>query len=286
MIVINIIINLLLLIYFLIRNKRSSVFNRHTKLRFLILVVLGIGAFLVSQFIIEYFGGPLPVFFAGTYSYVNGEVIWNNLFFEILYKFIWFFCIVSIVEELIIILPVYFYSENFMFGKTNLKKFDFLIPFLIVSLTFSIIENGIYFYRTTNYWIYLRILTQFAGRILGAVLIGEGYYRYSVKANANRISYNLRNKNVPNIKSISGIKYNKIFMLSCIIVIVLHGLCNFLLSTFIILGVAVEVACLIYFIVYMIKLKNTNFKEDSINRFLKYNKHLTFEEVKILLEEN
>jgi hypothetical protein len=35
----------------------------------------------------------------------------------------------------------------------------------------------------------------------------------------------------------------------------------------------------------MIKLKNSKFKEDTVNRFLKDNKHLTLDEVYLLLEE-
>lgn len=36
-------------------------------------------------------------------------------------------------------LTVYFHGEGCLFGKTYLKEFDFLIPFLIVGMTFPIV---------------------------------------------------------------------------------------------------------------------------------------------------
>lgn len=285
MIIVNIVIDLLILMYFLLKNKGSSVLNRHTILRFLIFVVFGIGATVVSLLFENFFTTLVSMCFAGSVSYVDGVLVWYNKFLEISYYFVMCFFVIGILEELAKILPTYFYSEHFLFGNTYLKKFDFLIPFLVVGLTFSLIENGLYFKNSTSNLIYLRMLTQFSGHILFALLTGEAYYKYSVKSYCNRISYTLRNKNVPNIKSISGMRYNRIFKVGCIIVMLLHGVYDFLLYVFPNIGYIFIAVSSIYFIVYMIKLKNSKFKEDTVNRFLKDNSHLTLDEVYLLLEE-
>ena len=284
MIVINVLINSLFLMYFLLKNKGSSVFNRHSILRFLILVAFGIGAFLVTAYFESLFTTLMSVFFAGSLNYVNGVLVWYSKFLEISYYFIYFFFVANIVEELAKILPAYFYSENFLFGKTALKRFDFIIPFLIVGLTISVIENGMFFYKTSNNLVYLRILTQFSSHILWALLIGEAYFRYSVKAYANKIYNIFRSKDVPDIKAISGMKPKKMFKLSCVIIMFIHGLFEFLVYNFPIIGLVFIGVSLVCCIIFIIKIKNSHFKETSIKRFLKDNNQLTYDEVKLFLE--
>ena len=80
MIIVNIVIDLLFLMYFLLKNKGSSVLNRHTILRFLIFVVFGIGATVVSLLFENFFTTLVSMCFAGSVSYVNGVLVWYNKF--------------------------------------------------------------------------------------------------------------------------------------------------------------------------------------------------------------
>jgi len=286
MILLIIILNLSLLVFLLLRNKNSSIFNRHTILRFLLLILFG-GIACVISLIIEYFSTFLLIsFFSDGYSIVNNKVYWDNSFNEILYNFIFCFIIVGIIEELTKILPVFFYNKRCLFYHNDLKKFDFIIPFLIVGMTFSIIEDVEYIMNGDEWTGFARLITEFCGHTLYALLIGVGYYKSSVKAKATSLSFSLRMKKVPDIKFISGMKSKNIFAVSCIIIIFIHGLYDFLVYTFIDLAFIFIALSLIYFIVFLIMFRNTNFKDDYIKRFLKDNKHLTKEEVECLIDEH
>lgn len=141
MIFIIIILNLSLLFFLLLRNKNSSIFNRYTILK--VLLLIGFGCIVcILAFLIEYCASFLLVsFFTNGYSIVGDKVYWNNLFFKVLYNFILYFIVVDIVEEPLKILPVFLYNKRCLFYHNDLKKFDFIISFLIIGMTFSIIED-------------------------------------------------------------------------------------------------------------------------------------------------
>ena len=284
MIILNIIVYGLILCYFIFKNRRSSFLNRYTIYRYVFYIAFAVVAVLVAYLIEEFVTTFFLFLFSGCYTIYDGNLYWNNQLYEIIFNILEYIILVGFIEELVKHLPVYLYNKNAMFGQLSLKKYDFIIPFLTVGIVFSIIENAIYFKDYTTNAIYLRILTSLAFHILFSFIMAFGNYKYAVKSNALSICYKLKNKNVDNIHIISGLKHNQILLGSFFLVSLLHGIFDFLLSTYPTIGLIFIGCGLVCFIVIMITLRNKSFKEDVFNRFLNDNKNLTIEEVKSLLE--
>ena len=183
MIILIIIINLLLLMYFVKKNKNGLMNSLSKKDRIknlLILLGIGVGSLIISWLVNTITGSLIDLVFNNCYTIINGEIIWNNIFSKILYGFVRYIICVSITEELAKNLITHFYIEESLEYEFTLKtKYDYIIIFLIVSMTFSILENFLYImtlYKEVNSTGIVRLLTEPIGHIFWAIIFGNYYF--------------------------------------------------------------------------------------------------------------
>lgn len=287
MIILIILLNLLLLFYLFIKNKGIKYIFSKKIFRYLIFVgIVAIIIFVVYG--LEFFLNTVTSgLFQGQYKIVSGMIVWNDPMIGLLYNFITYFLITGMVEELLKTLPVFALNKEF-FKEELTTKYDCIIPFLIVGMGFSIVEDFLYIYEyydgTTGIDI-VRLLTEFSGHTLWALLIGMGYYKYIVKYRAEKLAFNLKTRQLNFININMGMSSKSIFALSCAIVIFTHGLFDFLLVTFPILGLIFVGGSLVYFIVFIVLLRNSILKRDSFNTFMKYQKGIDRQMIKEFIEE-
>ena len=176
-------------------------------------------------------GSLIDLVFNNCYTIINDEIIWNNIFSKILYGFVRYIICVSITEELAKNLITYFYIEESLEYEFTLKtKYDYIIIFLIVSMTFSILENFLYImtlYKEVNSTGIVRLLTEPIGHIFWAIIFGNYYYKYKIEGKAFNIKYIL-NKTNKEIEKISVFESNiDLHIKGFIITILLHGIYDF-----------------------------------------------------------
>lgn len=280
--VIIIITTLLLLGYFVRKNKNGSFFEERKIKKILIYVGLGIAALIVSFVIENVMGNILLSIFSNSYSMDTGKIVWNNKLIRMLYNFLFLIIVIATTEELTKILPAFFIKKNER--KMERTKFDYIIPFLIVGITFSILEDIKYIIEDSDTGIW-RLATVFIGHPFWAILIGNGYYNYKVREKSNYICCKIREES-PSLAtkwlSLDDVKY---FIKICIMVIAIHGIYDYSLITFPILGIIILILSFVMFVIYMIKLKNTDIKEDCIKEMRKIFKDLSDEDIKQIVEE-
>ena len=122
--------------------------------------------------------------------------------------------------------------------------------------------------------------------IIIIILINGLLLLYFFIKNKDSIYFSLKTRQVNNVNINLGMSSKKILTLSFFTVVVLHGLYNFLVVLFPILGQIFVVISYITFIVILILLRNTPLKDDSVNLFLKYNKNINKEELIQFIDEN
>ncbi len=283
-----IILNALLLTFFFLKNKGSKFICLKKPLRFTVFSCMTGGVILITIGL-SYFAQTIVLgMFAGQYTITINGVVWNNPGTGLLYNFISYFLIVGVIEELLKIIPVFVLNKEF-YSEDMTKKYDCIIAFLIVGMVFSIVEDFLYIFiyyeGAVNVGIQ-RLLTEFSTHTLWALLIGIGYYKYFVKKKAERIAFNLKTRQVEGISYNLGMSSKKIFTLSCLIVVLMHGMYDFLLVTFPILGIVFAAFSFVFFVVNLAFLRNTNLNEDSINIFLRYHKNINRQDLKQFIEDN
>lgn len=278
--------NVLLLIYVLRKNKEGQLFKK--KKRYLICILFGVIAFVLSLIIEWVFEFILSLVFSNYYKIVDDKLVWTSLVAQLIYYFIDCFLIIAIVEELAKFLPLFLVIENNYWERKT--KFDCILPFLIVTITFSIIEDIIYiyiYYPESSTGI-LRLLTEFSGHILWGLISGIGYYKYTVKTKVESIKYGikkLKGGDNPNYKFINtGMFSDTILIIHILIVTVLHGIFDFLVvNNFVVILIIFSVICIIYCIQRIVKLKNSDILLESIIQYKRYDLDVTEEMIKEVL---
>lgn len=275
--------NVLLLIYVLRKNKEGQLFKK--KKRYLICILFGLIACVLSLIIERILEFILSLSFANYYKIVDDKLVWTSLVAQLLYYLIDCFLIIAIVEELAKFLPLFLVIENNYWERKT--KFDCILPFLIVTITFSIIEDIIYiyiYYPESSTGI-LRLLTEFSGHILWGLISGIGYYKYTVKTKVESIKYGikkLKGGDNPNYKFINtGMFSDTILIIHILIVTVLHGIFDFLVvNNFVVILIIFSVICTIYCIQRIVKLKNSDILLESIIQYKRYDLDATEEMIK------
>lgn len=287
MIILIILLNLILLAYLFIKNDGIRYIFSRKMLKYLIFLGVVAVILFVAYGVENFLNIVVSGMFQGLYKVVNGMVIWNKPIIGLLYNFVVYFLITGVTEELLKTLPVFALNREF-FKEHLTTKYDCIIPFLIVGMGFSIVEDILYIYvyydGATGVDI-VRLLTEFSGHTLWALLIGMGYYKYIVKYRAERLAFNLRTRKLNYINTNLGMSSKSIFALSCAIVIYMHGLFDFLLATFPILGLFFIAGSFVYFIVFLILLRNSSLKIDSFKTFMKHQEDIEPEFIKEFIED-
>ena len=146
MIIIIILINALLLLYFFIKNKDSIYFSLKTPLRFLLFIPLLAVIIFLCIMLTTLLEVIVLMLFADYYAIYDGVIYWDSITAKHIYYFIYYFLLVGIIEEGLKIMPmVIINSEAFMTDFK--KKYDCIISFLIVGILFSVIEDVMYIYN-------------------------------------------------------------------------------------------------------------------------------------------
>lgn len=286
MIFIIILMNVLLLIYVLRKNKEGQLFKK--KKRYLICILFGVIAFVLSLIIEWVFQFILSLVFSNYYKIVDDKLVWTSLVAQLIYYFIDCFLIIAIVEELAKFLPLFLVIENNYWERKT--KFDCILPFLIVTITCSIIEDIIYIYvyDLSSSTGILRLLTEFSGHTLWGLISGIGYYKYTVKTKAESIKYGikkLKGEDNPNYNFINtGMFSDTILIIHIVIATILHGLFDFLVvNNFVVILIIFSVICTIYCIQRIVKLKNSDILLESIIQYKRYDLDVTEEMIKEVL---
>ena len=286
MILIIILINALMFLYVLRKNKEGKIFKK--KKRYLICILFGVIALLLALIISSILESILSIIFANYYKIVDDELIWTNTIAKLIYYFINCFLNVALVEEVAKFLPLFFLIENNYWERKT--KYDCIIPFLVVAIIFSIIEDIVYIYsyNPESSTGILRLLTELSGHIFWGLIIGIGYYKYTVKSNVESIKYGvkrLKEANKQNYNFINtGMFADTILIIHIAIAIVLHGIFDFLaFNNFAIIIVIFSIVCTIYFIQRIVKLKNSDILLESIIKYKGYDLDATEEMIKEVL---
>lgn len=286
MIFIIILMNVLLLIYVLRKNKEGQLFKK--KKRYLICILFGVIAFVLSLIIEWVFQFILSLVFSNYYKIVDDKLVWTSLVAQLIYYFIDCFLIIAIVEELAKFLPLFLVIENNYWERKT--KFDCILPFLIVTITCSIIEDIIYIYvyDLSSSTGILRLLTEFSGHTLWGLISGIGYYKYTVKTKAESIKYGikkLKGEDNPNYNFINtGMFSDTTLIIHIVIATILHGLFDFLVvNNFVVILIIFSVICTIYCIQRIVKLKNSDILLESIIQYKRYDLDVTEEMIKEVL---
>lgn len=277
-------IDVLLLSFLLFGNKNGEYLKN--KKRFLISLVYLVVSLLASFFLVSLLEIFLLAVLSSKYSYTETGIVWDNMFFEVLYNFIYYFLAVALVEELGKILPTYHFLEG---DTSEIKtKFDCMIPFLLVSMGFSIVEDILYIYKyypDEEFVGFMRLIVELPGHVLWGLLIGEAYYRYTVKCNVELLRYRLKQDDERFKYVNTGMYSQKIFKVATLLIIILHGLFDFLLVTNSTIGYIYIFISFVYFSFYLLKLKNVDLKEATKIEFMNYQNVCSEEEFEEKMSE-
>lgn len=268
MIFIIIFLNICLLIFLYKKNKNNSFLNFKNKRNILFFILSGIFAIIASLLIESILEFILDLIFSNSYTIVDNEKIWNNLFIKGIYYFIDCLIIVALVEELAKNLPTLFIiDENSYSYKT---KIDCIIPFVITAVIFSIVEDIIYIINYGELTSFIRLLTEFCGHTLWGLITGEGFYRYVINNSVYSLLYKMRNDKIINNYNFSTFP-DTILIKTFVTIIITHALFDFFAFMEItILLLILNIISIIVFFLYIKKLKNSNLYDDKIELLMKY----------------
>lgn len=253
------------------------------------LVGIGVGVVLISWLLNILTGFIIDFIFRKVYIIENNEMIWSNVFLKIIYSFVKYIICIDITEELAKNLIKYFYVEDNLEYKYKFNTmYDYIIIFLIVSMTFSILEDFLYvfvWYKEDESTGILRLLTDPIGHIFWAIILGNYYYKLKVEDKA----YSIKSKLTIFIKEFE--KTNifesdiELDVKGFIVAILLHGIYDFF-TQFALIWIFLFVACYVLFIVCMIKLKNCELFNDGIDCIMRHQKIYTKDEfIQLYIEQ-
>lgn len=259
------------LMFFL--NKRHNDFKNYL----LIAVIGGIISVIICLLIEHFNGFLLDAFFSEHYYWEDGVYYFDDSLSKNLFVIIESFILAGLIEETVKYTTVFCLNE-----KRHHKLYTYLeciIPFLIIGVVFSVIENYMYIKNYENVGL-TRVIIFFAGHPLYAMIFGNFYYKHRVNIEINNIYYNAK-KNGIKIRNKMRSK-RKPLIIGMFLSILGHGMHNFIGSVteeayYVFWGL--EMSLFILLLIWLIKGKYKSAKRDALGVFSKEYPEYTLEEL-------
>ena len=237
---------------------------------YILLAIIGglLAAF--ASFMLETFFGDILVkfLFIGNFD-VNdqGQMVFSSALVFYLYYFVQHFLMVAPLEEISKNLIAYVLNE-----KTEHKFLSYIecvMPYLIMGIAFSIVEDYLYIKNYDNGL--MRLMIFLPGHPMFAMIFGHFYYKYRVKVEVYSIREILR-RTTGEYKKFS-LKENKFIKLGLLISCLIHGTHNFIAVTngdLFYCMYLIELVIFVVVFVMMIKNRKRDAKKEAVEEFLKY----------------
>ncbi len=245
--------------------------NNAVKHYLLIAIIGGIISVIACLFI-EFFSGILlDTFFSEHYYWEDGWYYFDSVGTKYLYVFIDSFLLTALVEESVKYITTFALNE-----KKQHKLYNYLeciIPYLIIGVVFSVIEDALYIKNIEGSGL-ARVIIFFTGHVSFSMIFGYFYYKYRVNTEINNLYYEakrkgvkLRHKMMPKRRPI---------VIGMLLVTIMHGMNNFIDTEYYFYLWTLYIIIFIVLFKRIIKNKKRNAKEDAIKFFLK--KYLEYKE--------
>lgn len=263
---------LFLVVMFILNKRRVPV--KH----YIILAIVGglLAAF--ASFFLELFADLFLRFaFLGHYE-VTKEGLLSFYSYDAFFSYYLVYCFILIapIEEISKNLIGYILNE-----KTEYKFLSYIeciMPYLIMGIAFSIIEDYLYI---KNYDVGMaRLMTFLTGHPLFAMIFGHFYYKY--RTDVEIISMREIVRRSGGVYKKIPLKENKYIKLGILFVCLLHGFHNFISSVagdYFYLFYFLEVSLFILVFVFMIINRKKSVKTVALKRFLMYYPEYTINEL-------